>query len=100
MKENKGILKSLIHQISPNNGPWFEVTQLLWSCNAAFNESAATARKAEMPANHIARISHMLCDECVVACLIPLSTSIMADERPAMLDQQKATGRSKSEAAY
>jgi hypothetical protein len=42
----------------------------------------------------------MLCDKHVAACLITLSTPIMADERPTMLDQWKATGRSKSKTVY
>jgi hypothetical protein len=83
----QAFLKSLIHQTSPDNGPWLEKTQLLHNYNAAFDESTATAHKAAMPANCITCRAHMLCDELVVACLIPLSTHISADERPAVLDQ-------------
>jgi hypothetical protein len=53
---------------------------LLWSCDAALDESARAAHKTVMPGYCITCISHMLCDECVVACLIPLSTLIMTDE--------------------
>jgi hypothetical protein len=42
----------------------------------------------------------MLSDEHVVACLIPISTSILPEQRPKALDQQKATGRSKIAACY
>jgi hypothetical protein len=39
----------------------------------------------------------MLCDERVVACLIPLSVPVQSQERPAVLDQQKETGKSLSD---
>jgi len=42
----------------------------------------------------------MLCDERVVACLIPLSVPVEAQERPAVLDHQKATGQLPSDAVY
>jgi hypothetical protein len=42
----------------------------------------------------------MLSDERAVACLIPISTPILPGQRPAVLDQQKATGRSKIAACY
>jgi hypothetical protein len=53
-----------------------------------------------MPANQIACIAHMLSEERVVACLIPISKSILPGQRHAVLDQQKATGRSKVAACY
>jgi len=53
-----------------------------------------------MPANCIACISHMLYDEHVNACLIPLSVPVQSQERPAMLDQQKETGKSFCESVY
>ncbi len=59
-------------------------------CDEAFNESAAALRQLGMPANWIACISHMLCDERVVACLIPISVPVPAAARPTMLDKQKA----------
>jgi hypothetical protein len=37
--------------------------------------------------------SRMLCDEHIVACLIALSCPAQSQERPAMLDQQKETGK-------
>jgi hypothetical protein len=53
-----------------------------------------------MPANCIVCIFHMLCDECILACLLLISVSIQAPERSAMLDHQKETGKSLSDAAY
>ena len=53
-----------------------------------------------MPANCIACVSHMLCDEHVLACLIPLSVSVPAEVRPAILDEQKSNGDSMSNIAY
>jgi hypothetical protein len=42
----------------------------------------------------------MLCDECILACLIPIPVPIQALERLAMLDHQKDTGKTLSDAAY
>jgi hypothetical protein len=53
-----------------------------------------------MPANCIACISHMLYDEHVNACLIPLYLPVQSQERPAMLDQQKETGKPFCESVY
>jgi len=71
---NKQLLKDLVAEKSPTNGPWLELTQLLQNCDEAFNDSAAF-HQVGMPANHIACISHMLYDEHVNACLIPLCSS-------------------------
>jgi hypothetical protein len=65
---------------------------LLRYCDEAFDDSAATIKLAGMPANQIACIAHMLCDEQVIACLIPLSVAVQSQGRPALLDHQKATG--------
>ncbi len=62
-----------MHEITPVNGPWFEVIQLLRHCDEAFNESAAAVTWKGMPTNRIACISHMLCDEKFLACIIPLT---------------------------
>jgi len=97
---NKQLLKDLVPEVSPTNGPWLELTQLLQNCDKAFNNSAASLCQVGMPANHNACISHMLCDERIVACLIPLSVPVQSQERPAMLDQQKETGKSLSDSIY
>jgi hypothetical protein len=97
---NKQLLKDLVAEVSPTNGPWLELTQLLHNCDEAFNNSAASLHQVGMPANCIACISHMLCDERTVACLIPLSVPVQSQERPAMLDQQKETGKSLSDSVY
>jgi uncharacterized protein YaaR (DUF327 family) len=44
--------------------------------------------------------SRMLCDEHIVACLIALSVPAQSQERPAMLDQQKETGKWLSDSVY
>jgi hypothetical protein len=87
-------------EVNPTNGPWWELTQLLRNCEEAFNDSAASLHQVGMPTNRIACISHMLCDERVVACLIPLSVPVQSQERPAVLDQQKETGKSLSDSVY
>jgi hypothetical protein len=96
---NKQLIKDMIHEIRPDHGPWLEMTQLLRNCDEAFNDSAAALWQTGMPANRIACISHMLCDERVLACLIPISVPVQAQERPAMLDHLKETGKSLSDAA-
>jgi hypothetical protein len=53
-----------------------------------------------MPINHIACISHMLCDERFLACIIPITVGTEATGRPAELDQMKAMGRTKSDVVY
>ena len=97
---NKLSFKSMLQELKPNHGPWLEVVQVLRMCDEAFNESAAALRQLGMPANRIACISHMLCDERIVACLIPISVPVPAAARPAMLDKQKADGDSIVAKAY
>jgi hypothetical protein len=97
---NKQLIKDMIHKIRPDHGPWLEVTQLLHNCDEAFNDSAAALWQIGMPANWNAYVSHMLCDERVLACLIPISVPVQAQERPAMLDHLKETEKSLSDAAY
>ena len=53
-----------------------------------------------MPTNRIACISHTLCDERFLACIIPITVGTEAAARPSELDQMKATGRTKSDAVY
>jgi len=61
----------MIKEIRPDyGGPCFEVMQLLHNCDGAFNDSAADLWQVGMSANFIACISHMLCDERILACLI------------------------------
>ncbi len=79
------------------NGPWFEVLQLLHHCNEAFNKSAAAITQKGMPTNHIACISHMLCYEKFVACIIPLTDVVELADRPAELDKIKTTKKAKIE---
>jgi hypothetical protein len=97
---NKMLLKDMVKQLSPTHGPWHEVVQLLGHCDKAFDDSAAAIKHVGMPANHVACIAHKLCDEQVIACLIPLSVAVQSQGRPALLDHQRATGRSPSVAAY
>jgi hypothetical protein len=48
---------------------------------------ATALRHIVMPPYHqIVCISHMLCDEHVLACLVPLSAPVPAEVRPAMLN--------------
>jgi len=86
--------------MTPSNGPWFEVVNLLKLCEEAFNESAAAVSRKGMLTNQIACISHMLCDERFLACIIPITVGTEAAARPSELDQMKATGRTKSNAVY
>jgi hypothetical protein len=39
---NAKLLWAMTQEITPTNGPWFKVIQLLKMCDKAFNESAAT----------------------------------------------------------
>ena len=94
------LLKDMMKQLSPTHGPWHEVVQLLCHCNEAFDDSAAAIKLAGMPADCIACIAHILCDERVTACLIPLSVPVQPQGQPGLLDHQKATGRLPSDAAY
>jgi hypothetical protein len=66
----------MLQELKLDNGPWFEVTQVLHSCDKAFNDSSVALRQIGIPANQIAYISCMLCDERVLACLIPLSVPV------------------------
>ena len=40
-QSNKELLRMMIQEMTPSNGPWFEVVNLLKLCDEAFNESAA-----------------------------------------------------------
>jgi len=86
--------------MTPSNGSWFEVVNLLKLCDEAFNESAAAVSQKGMLTNRIACISHMLCDERFLACIIPITVGTEAAARPSELDQMKATGRMKSDTVY
>jgi hypothetical protein len=99
-QSNKELLRGMIWEISPDNGPWFEVIQLLKMCNEAFNESVASITLKGMPTNCIACISYMLCDERFLACIIPLTEVANPAARPAELDHIKATGKTKINAVY
>lgn len=57
--------------------------------------SAVAVLQVGIPASHIACISHMMCDEYVLACLIHTSASVQAYERPAILGYARRQ-RSKS----
>jgi len=99
-QSNKEILRDMIREITPSNGLWFEVTNLLKLCDEAFNESTASIARKGMPTNRIACIAHMLCDERFLACYIPLTVATAAGARPAELDHIKATSKTKSDAVY
>jgi hypothetical protein len=62
----------MIQEITPSNGPWFEVMNLLKLCDEAFTKSAASISRKGMSMNRIACIAHMLCNERFLACIIPL----------------------------
>ena len=53
----------MLRETTPDAGPWFEIISLLRKCDEAFNDSVAAVGHRGMPANRIACISHMLCDE-------------------------------------
>jgi hypothetical protein len=97
-QSNKELLRMMKREMTPSNGPWFEVVNLLKLCDEAFNESTAAVSRKGMPTNRIACISHMLCDERFLACIIPITVGTEAASRPSELDQMKATGRTKSNA--
>jgi hypothetical protein len=63
----------MIQEITPTNGLWFQVIQLLKIDDEAFKKSAASFTHKGMPTNHIACISHVLCDERMLACNILLT---------------------------
>jgi len=85
-QSNKELLRSMIREVTPSN--------------EAFNESTAAVSRKGMLTNQIACISHMLCDERFLACIIPITVGTEAAARPSELDQMKATGRMKSNAVY
>jgi hypothetical protein len=58
----------MLEELKPDYGPWFKVNQLLLNCDEAVNDSATALGQISMPANQIAYISHMLCDEHILAC--------------------------------
>jgi hypothetical protein len=99
-QSNKELLCMMIREMTPSNGPWFEVVNLLKLCDEAFNEPAAAVSQKGMPTNRIACISHMLCDERFLACIIPITVGTEAAARPSELDQMKAMGRTKSDTVY
>jgi hypothetical protein len=82
-QSNKELLWGMIWEISPDNGPWFEVIHLLKMCDEAFHESVASITRKGMPTNRILCISHMLCDERFIACIIPLTEVANPAARPA-----------------
>ncbi len=76
--------------------------QDLCICDEVFNDSAAALRQIGMPANQITCISHMLCDEHILACLIPLSVPVPVCRSEAyhMLDKWKSNGDSMLDFEY
>ena len=100
-KSNQGSVRDIIREIELEKGPWGELLTLLRYCDVAFKESSAAITPKGLPLNRIACISHMLCDEKFLACLILLSdTAGSAAGRPSELDQIKATGKTKYDAVY
>ena len=100
-KSNKSSRRDIIREIEPEKGPWDELLTLLRNCDEAFNESSAAITAKGLPLNRIACISHILCDEKFLACIIPLSdVPGSAAARPAELDQIKATGKTKIDVVY
>jgi len=99
-QSNKELLRGIIREMTPTNGPWHEVINILKLCDEAFNESTASIARKGLPTNRIACIAHMLCDERFLACIIPLTVATEPGARPAELDQMKATGKTKSDAVY
>ena len=57
---------NVVSQLTPTHGPWDKVKQLLQHCDEAFNESTSSVKQADMPANQIACVYHMLTDERVI----------------------------------
>jgi hypothetical protein len=99
-QSNKELLQGMIREVTPSNGPWFEIINLLKLCDEAFNESASSISRIGLPTNRIACVAHMLCDERFLACVIPLTVTTEAAGRPGELDHMKATGKTKSDAVY
>jgi hypothetical protein len=69
-------------------------------CKEANNESVASITWKGMSENCIACISHMLCDERFLACIIPLTEVANPAARPAELDHIKANGKTNINAVY
>jgi hypothetical protein len=69
-------LFNVLSQVSPNNGPWEQVIQFLHHCEEAFDESAAAAKQANMPANWIVYVSHIQTDERVILLLVKAAEAI------------------------
>jgi len=99
-QSNKELLWSIIWEITPCNGPWFEIINVLKLCDEAFDKSAASISRKGMPVNRIACVAHTLCDERFLACIIPLTVAMEAAWRPAELDHIKATRKTKNDAVY
>jgi len=99
-QSNKELLRSIIREITPSNGPWFEIINVLKLCNEAFNKSATSISRKGMPVNRIACVAHMLCDERFLACIIPLTVATEAAGRSGELDHMKATRKIKNNAVY
>jgi hypothetical protein len=71
-----------------------------YMCDETFYESAASITWKGMPTNYIACISHILCDERFLVCIIPLTDVANPAGRPAELYHVKANGRTKINALY
>jgi hypothetical protein len=99
-QSNKELLWIMMREITPSNGPWFEMNNLLKLCDEAFNKSAPSISRKGMPKNRIACVAHMVCVERFLAFIIPLSVGTEAAGRPAEWDHLKATGKTKSDAVY
>ena len=85
-QSNKDAVRSMLHETTPDSGPWFEIISLSRKCDEAFDDFVAAVRHRGMPANRIACISHILYDEHFLACNIPLSDTVGSSSRPAKLD--------------
>jgi hypothetical protein len=81
--ELKTHVRNLVSCVTPVHGPWLDIKHILRACNVAFEESVIYNRKIGAPANRIACMSHMLCDERVRVLLVtatenkPISTARM-----------------------
>ena len=62
-QSNKDAIRPMLRETTPGASPSFEIISLLRKCDEAFNDSVAAVGHRGMPANRIACISHMLCDE-------------------------------------
>ncbi len=90
----------MVSQVSPTNGSWEQVPQLLCHYEEALDESAAASKQAGVPANQIACVSHMLVDERVIPLLVKAAEMFPASERPAGLYHQKVAGSSRTSTQY